>query len=448
MNQPLNIKKLVLYIGSGIVGVIGFFMLISMFRTVELGFTDVYQNTFTGNKAVYHGPDWYLSPVFVGKERTYKDETTIVFSKKETGNNGADAPIDIGFADTYEADLPLSVRFRLPSDDEHMFALDKSFRSYNNLLNSLYKKTTVDVSVGTATQFTAEEVFQGGLNGLKNAIENQLKNGLYVTERKRVVVSNETTGRVEAGKDKTQAEQVEQQVTVWKAVPKLNKDGIPLRMPNPFEQYGVISSQVTLELPHPEQRLNTLLIAKKESVAKKILSVQKQDNAKEDIKTAKLEGQAKRETAEQERLITADAEIIERKKEVDLAKLQAQREIVDREKLASLAIIDKKKELQIAKDNEGIQRANEKATKYQAQAKLHIGLAEAKIKKAKYDAVRQSILELEVEKVTNLAKYEAMKNGKGLVQMPEKVIINNGGGKGAKHTTLEDLANLKLMNDL
>lgn len=422
----------------GIIGVITFFVLMSMLRTVELGYTDVYQNTLTGNKAVYHGPDWYFSPLMFGKERTYKDETTIVFNNAEYANG---TPVPIGFADTYQAHLPLSIRFRLPLDDEHMFTLDKSFRSYKNLVNSLYTKTTVDVSVGTATQFTAEEVFQGGLNGLKSAVEDQIKNGLFITERKRVIVEDSTQKRVEVGEDKSNTQTTEQEITVWKAVPKLDKDNNPLRMVNPLEQYNIFASQLTLELPHPEQRLETLLIAKKESVAKKILSVQKQDNAKEDIKTAKLEGQAKREQAEQERLITADAEIIEMKKQVQVAEQQALKEKVERQKVADLAIIDKKKELQVSQANEEIQKANEIAARFEAQSKLHNGLADAQIKKAMYDAVKKDILMLEVEKATQLAKYKALEKSK--ITMPTTVMMSEGNSG-----SLSELTNLHIMDKI
>lgn len=449
MNQ-LNIEEIAKWSGISLGSLIIFFIIMSMFRTVELGYTDVYQNKLNGTTTVYHGPDWYISPIFIGVERTYKDDTTVAFSGAPADKEkftSVSLPIDIRFADTYEAKLPLTARFVLPTDDEHMLMVDKSFRSYNNLVNSLYEKTMIDVATNTAQQFTAEEVTQGGLNALKSAISDQVNHGVYVTVRKRVLVEQAITNRVGVGGNKAQSNQTEQQITVWKAVPKVGRDGKVIRNEDPFDKYGVKVLQVNLADPIPEQLLEKLLIAKKTSVAKKILSVQKQDNAKEDIKTAKLEGQAKRETAEQERLIIADAEIIEREKEVKLARLQAQREIVDREKLANIAIIDKRKELQVAKANKGIQQANEQATKFQAQAKLHIGLAEAQIKKAKYEAVIQSILQLEVTKATALAKYEALKNGKGLIQMPEKVIINNG-GEGSKHTSLEDLANLKLMQDL
>ncbi len=440
--EPTNSLTKYLKIGVASVAAITVILVLSsMLRTVDLGKTDVYQNTFTGNTVVYHGPDWYFSPIVFGNETTYKDETTISFTMaKEDGNP---MPIDIGFADTYEANLPLSARLSLPVDDAVMIATHKAFRSQRNLEASLFKKTLVDVAVGTSTQFKAEEVFQGGLNSLKAGIEDQLRYGLYITERKRVVVNDNTKAKVAAGEDKTKGGMAEQVVTVWKAVPKLDKDGHKLRMGNPFAQYGITASQLTLELPVPETRLSGLLVAKKESVAKKILSMQKQENAKEDIKTAKLEGQAKRETAEQKKLIIADAQIIEQKKEVTLAGLHAEREIVNQEKKATLAIIDKKKELQIAKANEGIQKANSIAARYQASAITAKGLAEAGVKKAMYAAVRTNILQLETDKAIAQYKYAALPQVK--ITMPTNVMVS-GGDNGTDG--LQELTNLHIIDKI
>jgi len=450
MDKQINFAKMGKWAGWTVAGIMAFSFLMSIFQTVELGYTKVYQNTFTGTKAVFHGPDWFISPPIIGKEREYKDDTTVAFSADPADQakfTSVSGPIDIRFADTYEAKLPLTARFVLPTDDEHMFAVDKSFRSYENLVNSLYEKTMIDVTTNTAQQFTAEETTQGGLNALKSAISDQVNKGVYVTERKRVVVEQDVKSKVDMGDDKTSGSTVEQQITVWKAVPKVDKDGHKLRNENPVEKYGIEVSQVNLADPVPETLLEKLLIAKKTSVAKKILSVQEQDNAKEDIKTAKLQGQAKREKAEQIKLIQADAQIIENEKNVKLAKLQAKREIVEREKLASLAIIDKNKQLQMSKANEGIQKANYNAAKYEGKSIKEVGFAKAAVKKADYAAIDKGVLTLEVSRVTQLAKYEALKNGKGLVNMPDKVIINNGVGTKT-NTTLQDLANVKLMEGL
>ncbi len=419
-------------------------LVLTMFNSMQMGYTYIYQNSVTGTTKVYHGPDFMIRPPFVSTLTEYKDDTTLSFATDDgDGATSEKPPVKVSFADTYKSSLNINTRMVLPSDDEHMLKVHKSFRSYSNLVNSLYTKTMVDVAVNTATQFTAEEVFQGGLNGLKSAIEDQANNGVYVTKRTKVLSNAGVTDRTKIGDKKTESKLSKKSVYIWKAVPKRDKNGEIVRTSNPLKKYGITVSQVNLAEPVPEPLLENLLSDKKKLVAKKISSIQKQENAKTDIETAKLEGEAKRVVAEQERLISADAAVIDKKKEVQLAKQDALREIVEKQKIADLAIIDKTRELQVAKANEGIQKANAIAAKHQGEAIKFKGLAEATVKKALYLAVKKDILELEVEKVTQLAKYKALEKAK--ITMPTTVMMGSGkDGNGG----LEELTNLHIMDKI
>lgn len=432
-------------IPAGVLSLVTIMVVMSMFNSLKMGYTYVYQNSVTGDKTVYHGPDFIIRPPFVSTLTEYKDDTTLSFAEDDgDGATSEKPPIKVAFADTYKASINMNARAVLPTNDEHMLALHKSFRSYKNLVSSLYTKTMVDVAVNTATQFTAEEVFQGGLNGLKSAIEDQANDGVYVTQRKKVLSTSGVTDRTEIGEKKTSSKTSRKAVYVWKAIPKKAKNGEFIRTSNPFEKYGVTISQVNLAEPVPETLLENLLSEKKRLVGKKIASIQKQENAKTDIETSKLEGEAKRVKAEQERLIKADAEVIELKKQVKVAEQQALKEIVEKQKEADLAIIEKGKELQIAEANEGIQRANYKAATFEAKAIKETGIAKADVKKAMYLAVKKDILELEVEKVTQLAKYKALEKAK--IQMPTTVMMGGGDAQGSNG--LQELTNLHIMDKI
>ena len=451
MEQVTEFKKWIKVSVYAVIGIFAFFTIISMFNNAKMGYTYVYQNAVTGESKVYHGPDFIFKPPFIANITEYKNDTTLTFSNSEETDDdiltAKNNPIKVAFADTYKADLILSGRAKLPLEDEQMLKLHNAFRSYDNLVASLYSKTMVDVAVNTATQFTAEEVFQGGLNGLKSAIEDQSSLGVYVTERRKVRGESGMTEQVGVGESKTDSELVEKAVYVWKAIPMLDRNGKVRRTKNPLIQYGVEISQVNLAEPIPEPLLEKLLNTKKTLVAEKIASIQMQENAKTNIETAKLEGEAARVKAEQIQLVNADAEIIQIKKEVQLAEQQALKEIVEQQKLADLAKIDKAKELQIAKDNEGIQKANEVAAKYEAQAKLHNGLADAEIKKAMYLAVRKDILELEVQKSVTEALATNLKDFK--VQMPTYMSGNSNGEQSNSLGVLMDalsIQNLKEIN--
>lgn len=444
--EPTFEQNLWRYSKYGLYTIAGIFILstvISMFNTVQLGHTVVYQNAISGKKTVYHGPDFIIKPPFVATITDYKKDTTLSFAPGQDGDDftSTNPAISIAFADTYKAHLLVNARMVLPSGDEQMLALHEAFRTYDNLVRSLYTKTMIDVAVNTATQFTAEEVFQGGLNGLKSAIEDQANDGVYVTHRMKVLAESGTTDRTDIGGKKTDSAATHKAVYVWKAVPLRDRAGKIRRTKNPLEQYGVSVTQVNLAEPIPEKLLDTLLDRKKKLVAEKIASIQEQENAKTEIETAKLKGEAARVKAEQVQLVIADAAIITQKKEVKIAQQIALREIVEKQKLADLAIINKTKELQIAVANEGIEEANAKAAKHQANAIEYKGFAEANVKKAMYLAVREDILTLEVEKATQIAKYQAMKTAQ--VTLPESVTIMAGGSGDAP--TLDTLSNYAIL---
>ncbi len=430
-------------IGWGVTGLISLGLFLMSFTTVDMGYTTIYQNTFTGKSKIYHGPDFIIKPPFISNVTVYKDDTTLSFATDDgDGATSEKPPINVSFADTYKAKLIINARMVLPIADEKMFKLHKSFRSHRNLVSSLYTKTMVDVAVNTATQFTAEEIFQGGLNSLKSAIEDQANQGVYVTKRTKVLSDSGVTDRTIIGGKKTSSKTSMKAVYVWKAVPKRDKSGNIVRTSNPLTKYGVTVSQVNLAEPIPEPLLEKLLVGKKTLVAKKIASIQTQENAKTDIETAKLVGEAERVKQEQKRLIVADAAVIDKKKEVQLAKQTALREIVERQKVADLAIIDKTKDLQVAVAEFKIQQANAKSAKEKGKAILEVGKAKAEIKKLMYLAVKKDILELEVTRVTQLAKYKAL--GTAKITMPQTVMM---GGKDGSNG-LSELTNLHIMDKL
>ena len=90
-------------------------------------------------------------------------------------------------------------------------------------------------------------------------------------------------------------------------------------------------------------------------------------------------------------------------------------------------IINKNKELQVAKANEGIQIANEKAAKYEAQAKLHNGLADAQILEARYNAYDKVLYSMEIQRDTMI---RVTSNLQGInITMPQTMISGGANGK-------------------
>jgi len=131
----------------------------------------------------------------------------------------------------------------------------------------------------------------------------------------------------------------------------------------------------------------------------------------------------------QEQLKDKDKAVILADKKVELERKEAEKQVVQKQKDLDIALMEKK-----------IQKAKSESSLYAAKAIEATGLAKAKVKKAMYDAVRKDILVLEVQKVTQVAKYSALKESS--ITLPSTVIMNGGqsGGADASLAALTDLA--------
>jgi len=108
----------------------------------------------------------------------------------------------------------------------------------------------------------------------------------------------------------------------------------------------------------------------------------------------------------------------------------AERETIEQRKLQDLAVIQKEKELAIARAELDIQKANASAARFQADAIAAKGKAEAEVLAAKYKAKAQNkeIFLAETQRDMATALYSNLKDF--TVEMPQNVIVGAGGADG------------------
>lgn len=404
--------------------------------TVDAGEYAIEQ-TPSGELVTHMTPGIKFKYPFVSQLWFYDEVTTIVYDEAE-GSYGSSRnnPYNITFADTYAGAIKGSFRVELPKDPDKFIELHKAFKRYDNFIEAGAEKFTNELLAYTANQFTGETFMQGGQNEYKNRLEDQARNGLYVTKRTAVKISKQS-GQVGLTNDNA-GKTVESEAVIYKNVIQRDAEGKPLRQANPMEKYGVVVPQVTIAGFLPEIDLQAFMINKKEMVRKRAKLIEDQENERQQAITAKLKGDRERVEAKQKMLKEKDEAEIKLAKDVEVAKLQADKEAVERQKLADLAIIDKKKELQMSTDNLGIQQANEKAAKYEAQAMLHKGIAEAQITKAKYDAYDKKLYAMEIQRDTMIGVTTGLQ---GIaIQMPN-VSISGGSSGSAPLTSIDTILN-------
>lgn len=443
-----TVKKVV---GYGAIVIASLVLISNSYFQVEDGKFAIYQNTLFGTKSVVHGPSASFRMPLFSLDTHYKYSTTIDFDDSivagKQSASSTNASIGVRFADTYTGSIPIAARLDLPrSNDEMLLAIHSSFRSYDNLVDKLYEKTLKDVVVNAAIQYTGEEFFQGALNEFKTSLNDQANNGII--ETKRIKVPSETMASVVSSVGGDKKEMVVNTTMVWKTIPQTDASGKLIRAKNPFTQYGIVVSQINIGSPTPEPKLENLLGKKKELIAKKIEIIQRQSNTKAEAETAVLEGETARAINQQKQLLNAQKEIVAKEKEVKLANLNAQTEKIIANKIAALSKIEKQKELDIAKSNEGIEKANFASAKYQAQAEKELGLAKVAILEARYKALNanKEIVMAEIQRDMVKSMTENMKDFK--VVMPTYNVNGSGGGNMNSLQVVMDTLGIKSLQEI
>ncbi len=419
------------------------FLLMNSFFITKSGYIYHEQDLIMERVLIHSEPKIHFRIPFSFYLTRYTKAWTVSFGTAYGGDQvRRKSSIRVSFADTYTADIPATFRYKLSDDETKMKMIHDDFRTFGDLVDSLLIKISRDVAVNTATQYTGEEFFQGGLNQFKAALIDQLKNGIYETKREQISIDQ--TGLAPVSIDQEESTQLQTVKTlVWKTIPVM-VDGKLVRLENPLDKYGIDVIQVSIGEPREEQQLQNLLSEKKRLVGDRIKAVQSQETAREQAKTAQLRVEIERTEAIQLALKEKDLAIIAKQREVEVAMKQKDKEVVEYNKAKQLAEIGKSKELEIAqaeknieqaiKDKEliiaqagrKIQKANFEAAQYEAKAIREKGLAEAEVLKAKYEALIPEIYLAEMQKEIAAIIYP---NLKGInVTMPHNIVSLNGSG--------------------
>jgi len=391
----------------------------------DAGVTYVVQNNITGSLEVYTEPGLYRRVPFFSSVTPYRHVITSNF-------DGRDA-VTARFADTYVGHIPVTFRFKLPANPDSVRKMHREFRSESNLVQSLLNRNAANVTVITATQYTGEEFFQGGLNQYKTQLADQLQNGIYLTERKQVEV--EQTDLAPVGADQEEGsvrgpKLIKAKQLVWKTVPLHDENGHLIRSENPLAQYGIDVTQVLIGDPRPEDNLDRLLMDKKRLVAERIKTVQEQETSKAQARTEQLKKEIQRTKEVQDAQRQKELAVISQQREVEVAKQIAERETIEQRKMQDLAAIQKEKELAVAKAELNIQKANAESAQHQAQAIAAKGKAEADVLAAKYKAKSQNkeVFLAETQRDISQTMYSNLKDMR--IEMPQNVIVGAGEGQG------------------
>lgn len=434
-----SIKK---YSVIGLVSILSLSTALSSFTTVDSGETVRIQNNLSGGYEWHQTEGVKFKVPFFSKVDVYNSVSTIAITDDQAlieASSATRAPLTVGFADNYTGTIEGSFRVKLSTSDEQLESMHQDVKGQKNLEGNTFLTFAKDMYNLTSDQFLAQDFMQGGKGAFKQRLADQSDNGMLVTERRKVRVEGQVADQ---GRGDNRSQAATTQQFSYRVVIKTDKEGKPLRRPHSLSKYGITVTQVDLGEFRPSPDLQSYVNTIKKRERERADIVAQQRTERDLAVTEQLRGDRERVTAKNKALMAKDQEVIQGNKKVELAEIQAKREKVERQKVADLAKIDKQRELDIAKANEGIQKANATAARYEAQAIKEKGFAEAAVEKAKLAAKNANkeiyMAELSLEETKALA--EVLPQVK--LDMPEVVM---GAGSSSNGSLDPNLMNLNML---
>jgi regulator of protease activity HflC (stomatin/prohibitin superfamily) len=178
-------------------------------------------------------------------------------AEDESSTASATLPsINIMFLDQVDANAESTVRFSIPTDEESFLKLAAEYRTPENLLRTALIPAVKETKQATASLMSAEEYYSGGRSEFNADFERQLSAGLYIVNRKEVVVGGErkTKGSANAAKGDDQDEYSDDSRTIFIVEKKLDANGLPVRKVQKFTAFGITVADARITDMNPNDK--------------------------------------------------------------------------------------------------------------------------------------------------------------------------------------------------
>lgn len=399
-------KKMITLIGAAFISLI---VVLSTFGVNDNGWRTVVQWP-NGTTFVKFTPGMYLS--LFGTTESYPDELTFDYEGGEVGTSGQNG-IKVRYQDGGTGTTYGKLRVKLPTDEATMLKLHRSVRSKEGLANRIIQPIVKEAHNMTAGLMTSEAAYAEKRGTYIQWVDAQLRNGKFVTE----LIKTDTTD--EAGK------------TVEKLVPRIkvdSKTGQPLHTSSVFEEYGITIGSSPITDWDFEQKTLDQISEKRKATMAIITAKANAERAKQDAITAEQQGLA---------------DVMKARYEKEVIKVQS---IVDAERAKEVAVIDAKKQVEVAKQTK-LQNEQTKFAmmEYEAAEKAR-GRGDAAYKKMvmEADGALQAKLNAYVEVQKNFAREFGKQKWVPEFAMGTTATDTNGSAA----TDLIQLLNAKAARDL
>lgn len=296
-----------------LMAIVAISLLGSIIETNKAGYFQIKQAAITGDMSVRFNPGTYLQ--MFGNIQNYKNVATVGIGDAHDGEGSADIDaVPVIFNDGSKALISGVIRVKLPTTDEEAINLKHEYsQGYDHFIRSGVVPIVNNAIKLAANLRSAQDAYTT-LALFQQAVEDQLKNGIYVTKSDKIVVER-STGDTE-----------EQRITaiVYDSI------GNPLRMENRLQQLGCDVLECVIDVPQFDAKVEEMIAKRKDEAMKTELSKQEAIRAKQDAITSEQQGLADVAKAKYEKEVEKVKEVTTAQKEFEVAELNAKKALEEK----------------------------------------------------------------------------------------------------------------------
>ncbi|HNU48668.1 MAG TPA: SPFH domain-containing protein [Bacteroidia bacterium] len=289
----------------------------SIFETNQAGYFQVKQAALTGNMSVRLAPGTYFQ--WFGDISEYKNVATVGIGESHRGDGSADInAVPVIFNDGSKAQISGLIRVKLPTTSEGAIHLKTEYAGgFNHFIQSGVVPIVNNAIKLAANLRSAQDAYTT-LALFQQAVEDQLRNGIYVTKSDKVTLTR-STGDTE-----------EQRIT---AIVYDEETGLPKRMENRLQQLGCEVLECVIDVPAFDQKVEEMISLRKDEAMKTELAKQSAIRAQQDAITAEQQGLANVAKAKYEKEVEKVQAVTQAQKDFEVAQLNAKKEDENRKAL-------------------------------------------------------------------------------------------------------------------
>ena len=301
-------------------------------ETNDEGYFQVKQAFYTGEMTVRLQPGTYFQNF--GKILTYKEVARVGFGEQKGEGTADISSIPVIFNDGSKADISGLVRIQLPSNKEDILSLKREFAGgYDHFIVAGIVPIVQNAVKLSANLRSAQDAYTT-LALFQQAIEDQLRNGTYVTKSesqkiKRLSGENET-------------KQVTVIVKYADDYEGTDENGMPLagqpkRIANRFTELGCKVNDCVISIPAFDPKVEEMISKRKDEAMKTELAKQAAIRSQQDALSAVEQGKANVATAKYKKEVELVMATTKAKEKFEVAEYAAKEAKELKKKKISLA---------------------------------------------------------------------------------------------------------------